>query len=44
MLKLGKYVFEEKLEDSSLTLYIGDKKNGSEWNIDCFLKSANMKI
>ncbi len=41
MLKLGKYEFDEDLEKSSLTVYIGDRKNGSEWSIDCaFLKSV----
>ena len=41
MLKLGKYEFEEDLEKSSLTVSVGDRENGSEWNIDCvFLKSA----
>ena len=40
MLTLGKYVFEEDLDNSSLTLYIGDMKSGSDWNIDCvFLAS-----
>lgn len=41
MLKLGKYEFEEDLEKSSLTVSVGDRENGSEWNIDSvFLKSA----
>lgn len=40
MLKLGKYIFEEELENSSLTVYIGDQEKGSEWNIDCFFKKA----
>lgn len=40
MLKLGKYIFEEDLEKSRLTLYIGDRESGSEWNIDgVFLKA-----
>lgn len=40
MLKLGKYIFEEEFENSSLTVYIGAPAKGSEWNIDCSFKQA----